>query len=45
MDVNIDLATNLAITTLAVGIVFLARLITGFVGRAGSWLMEKSKRL
>jgi hypothetical protein len=29
MDVNIDLATSLAITTLVVGIVFLVRLITG----------------
>jgi hypothetical protein len=33
MDVNIDLATSLAITTLVVGIVFLVRLITGPVDR------------
>jgi hypothetical protein len=43
MDVNIDLATSLAITTLVVGIVFLARLITGLADRAG--LTEKCQRL
>jgi hypothetical protein len=39
MDVTIDLATSLAITTLVVGIVFLARLITGLADRTG--LTEK----
>jgi hypothetical protein len=41
MDVSIDLATSLAITTLVVGIVFLARLITGPADRSGPWLMGK----
>ena len=35
MDVNMDLATSLAITTLVVGIVFLARLIRGLADHAG----------
>jgi hypothetical protein len=41
---EVDLATSLAITTLVVGIVFLARLITGPSDRAGPWLMGKSWR-
>ena len=42
MDVNIDLATSLAITALVVGIVFLARLIMGLGDRGGPWLMGQS---
>jgi hypothetical protein len=42
MDVNIDLATSLAITTLVVGIVFLVRFITGSVNRSGRWLIGRS---
>ena len=44
MDVDIDLATSLVITTLVVGIVFLARLITELADRAGPRLMRKSQR-
>ena len=43
MDVDLDLATSLVITTLAVGIVFLVRLITGLADRAGPRLMGKSQ--
>jgi hypothetical protein len=42
VDINIDLVASLGITTLVVGIVFLARLITGLADRAGPWLMGKS---
>ena len=36
MEVNFDLATSLAITTLVVGIVFLARFINGFFNSSES---------
>ena len=42
MDVNIDLATTLAITTLAVSIVFLARFLAELADRVGLWLIRKS---
>jgi hypothetical protein len=36
---EVDLATSLAITTLVVGIVFLARLVNGAADRSGPWLI------
>jgi hypothetical protein len=42
MDVNFDLATSLAITTLVVGIVFLARLINGSAGCSDPWPIGRS---